>query len=341
MQNGTEFSWSEIPYGRSELKKDAALRYSTGRADSLLHGEHLRCCIRDCAELLRKRHRGEEPCFCPKHGISVSTKPTYIYRDAERNFIIGRDILKRVSKVERWRLGFETSEDAVSWNVFVGLYALEGLAEAFEALTGVVPLREPELYLWGNRIGNDCNPWSNLIDVRAKLETDAGIPTEPDIILRVPEQAIVLIEAKFGSPNSSLAKKKGRFGLVTEFLKRYRCKEGAADPLNRGWISGQEDERILEQLCRNAIFAHWLASGDEQPFVINLLRRAARDDEQLFRQHLCENVVRFDVRTWEDIWSLSAIQKEQATILRRYLENKTLNLLPAFDLEPANVASRS
>jgi hypothetical protein len=229
----------------------------------------------------------------------------------------------------------------VSWNVFVGLYALEGLAEAFEALTGVVPLREPELYLWGNRIGNDCNPWSNLIDVRAKLETDAGIPTEPDIILRVPEQAIVLIEAKFGSPNSSLAKKKGRFGLVTEFLKRYRCKEGAADPLNRGWISGQEDERILEQLCRNAIFAHWLASGDEQPFVINLLRRAARDDEQLFRQHLCENVVRFDVRTWEDIWSLSAIQKEQATILRRYLENKTLNLLPAFDLEPANVASRS
>lgn len=341
MHNRAGFSWSEIPYGNSELKKNAGLRYSTGRADSLLHGDHLQCCIRDCAELLPKRHRGQEPHFCPKHGISVSTKPTYIYQDAERNFIIGRDILKSFSKVERWRLGFETSEDAVSWNVFVGLYTLEGLAEAFEALTGVVPSGKPELYLWGNRIDADRTPWPDLHKVRAVLEKSTAIPTEPDIILRVPGRAIVLIEAKFGSPNSSLAKKKGRFGSVTEFLKRYRCKEGAADPLNRGWISGQEDERILEQLCRNAIFAHWLASEREQPFVVNLVTRKARNDEQLFRQHLSENVVRFHVRTWEDICGLPAIQKERATILRRYLENKTLNLLPAFDLEPANAASLS
>jgi hypothetical protein len=341
MQNETKFFWNEIPYGRSELKKDAGLRYSTGRSDSLLHGDHLQCCIRDCEELLLKRHRGQEPCFCPKHGISVSTKPTYIYRDAERNFIIGRDILKSVSKVERWRLGFETSEDAVSWNVFVGLYTLEGLSEAFETLTGVVPLREPELYLWGNRIGFNCTPWPDLHRVRAVLEKGTAIPTEPDIMLRVPGQAVVLIEAKFGSPNSNLSKKKGRFGSAMEFLKRYRCKEGATDPLNRKWISEQRDERILEQLCRNVIFAHWLASVSEQPFVVNLVTRKARNDEQLFRQHLGENVVRFRVRTWEDICGFSAIQSQQATVLRRYLENKTLNLLPAFDLEPANVAFQS
>lgn len=341
MQNGTGFSWSEIPYGTSELKKDAGLRYSTGRSDSLLHGDHLQCCIRDCTELLPKRHRRQEPRFCTKHGISVSTKPTYIYRNTERNFIIGMDILKSVSKVERWRLGFESSEDAVSWNVFVSLYALKGLAEAFEALTGMVPLREPELYLWGNRIDADCTPWPDLCEVRAALEKGMAIPTEPDIMLRVPGQAIALIEAKFGSPNSSLSKKKGRFGSVIEFLGRYRCKEGADDPLNRKWISAQEDERILEQLCRNAVFAHWLASEREQPFVINLVKRAASNDEQLFRQHLSENVVRFHVRAWEDICGLSAIQREQASILRRYLENKTLNLMPAFDLEPANTASQS
>ena len=271
----------------------------------------------------------------------MSTKPTYIYRDAERNFIIGRDILKSVSKVERWRLGFETCEDALSWNVFVGLYALKSLAEVFEALTGVVPLMEPELYLWGNRIDADCTPWPDLYEVRAALEKGMPIPTEPDIVLRVSGQAIALIEAKFGSPNSSLSKKKGRFGSIAEFLKRYKCKEGAADPLNRKWISGQEDERILEQLCRNTIFAHWLASEREQPFVVNLVTRKATNDEQLFRLHLSENVVRFHVRTWEDICGLSAIQREQATILRRYLENKTLNLLPAFDLKLANVASPS
>jgi hypothetical protein len=333
MQNVAEFSWSESPYGMSELKKDAAMRYSTGRNDSLLRGDHLQCCIRDCAELLPKRHRGQEPRFCSEHAISVSTKPTYIYRDAEHNFIVGRAMLKSVSKVERWRLGFETSEDALSWNVFVGLYALKGLAEAFEALTGTVPQRQPELYLWGNRIGADCTPWRDLHEIRAVLEKDMVIPTEPDIMLRVPGQAIVLIEAKFGSPNSNLAKKKGRLGSVTEFLTRYRCKEGATNPLNLKWISAQEDERILEQLCRNAVFAHWLASGREQPFVINLVKQAARNDEQLVRQHLSEESVQFHVRTWEEICGLCVVQREEATVLRAYLRNKTLNFLPAFDFQ--------
>ena len=89
---------------------------------------------------------------------------------------------------------------------------------------------------------------------------------------------------------------------------------------------------ILEQLCRNAIFAHWLASGDEQPFMINLVTRKATNDERLFRQHLAENGVQFHVQTWEDLYGLSVVQGEQAAILRRYLENKTLNLQPAFNL---------
>lgn len=332
MKIGTKFSWSEIPYGRSDFKQEAALRYSTARADSLLREEHLQCCIRDCEELLKRRHRGQQLYFCPKHGISMSTKPTYIYEDKERNFIIGKDIPRQMSKVENWRLGFETSEDAVSWNVFVSLYALNGLAEAFEKLTGTIPIGEPELYLWGNRIDAECNPWTSLIEVRARLEEGLAIPTEPDIILRVPGQAIVLIEAKFGSSNPRIASKKRRFGSVTEFLNRYRCKEGAADPLNRKWISEQEEEKIFEQLCRNAVFAHWLASKREQPFVINLVRRAAQNDELLFGQHLSKNAVQFHVRRWEDLYGLSVIQGEKASVLRRYLENKTVNLEPAFNL---------
>jgi hypothetical protein len=334
MRNETKFSWSsEIPYGTFEIEEDAASRYSTARADSLLHKDSLRCCIRDCKELLPKRHRGQKPCFCPEHGISMSAKPTYIYRDPERNFIIGKDIPARLSKVENWRLGFETSEDALSWNVFVGLYALNGLAEAFESLTRIIPVGEPELYLWGNRIDTDCIPWASLNEVRKKLEESMAIPTEPDIILRIPGQAIVVIEAKFGSPNGSLAGKRRRFGSVTEFLKRYRCKEGATDPLNRKWISEQADNRVREQLCRNIIFAHWLTSELEQPFVINLVRRKATNDEELFRQHLAQNEVRFHVRMWEDLFNLPIIKSEQASVLRRYLRNKTLNLLPAFELE--------
>jgi hypothetical protein len=94
--------------------------------------------------------------------------------------------------------------------------------------------------------------------------------------------------------------------------------------------SEQPDKEILEQLCRNAVFAHWLAGESEKPFVINLVRRAAQNDEQVFRRHLSENEVQFNVRTWEDLCGLSVVQGEQASVLRRYLKNKTLNLLPAF-----------
>lgn len=332
MRDAAESSWSEIPYGISDLKKDAALRYSSSGRESLLHGEHLQCCIRDCGKWLARRRRGETPCFCPKHGISMSAKPTYIYRDAKRNFIIGQDFMRNVSKVERWRLGFETSEDALSWNVFVGLRALGGLAEAFESLTGTMPSAEPELYLWGNCIDADCISWPKLLEVRSRLERGMTIPTEPDIILRVEGQAVVLIEAKFGSPNSTFAKKKGRFGSVSEFLRRYGCKKGAMHPLNRAWILEQEPERILEQLCRNAVFAHWLSSEHEQPFVVNLVTRRARNDEGLFHQHLSKDGVRFRVRTWEDLYCLPVIQRQEAAVLRGYLRNKTLNLLPAFAL---------
>src|SRR5580704_11907469 len=173
MNKPAEFNWSdEIPYGVAELKKDAATRYSTRSANSLLHAQEVECCIQDCKELLprRKRTKKEEPkqksYFCPRHGIGVSTAPTYIYQHAKRNFIIGRDIPGSLTKTESWRLGNEKSEDALSWNVFVSLYVLGGLAEAFKLLTGRDAATEPELYLWGNRICARCAPWEPLLNVR-------------------------------------------------------------------------------------------------------------------------------------------------------------------------------
>jgi hypothetical protein len=253
----------------------------------------------------------------------MSKKPTYVYEKPQRNFVIGNDIPAQLSKVEKWRLGFETSEDALSWNVFIGLFVLEGLKEVFEQ----------ELYLWGNRIDTECRKWEKLLEIQRKLESDIAIPTEPDIMLRVPGQAIVLIEAKFGSSNPRLAGKKRRFGGVPEFVNRYECRVGAVHPLNREWILEQEDNAILEQLYRNAVFAHWLASDPEQQFVVNLVARTATSDERLFRQHLSENGVQFHVRRWEDLYVLPVMRGENASVLRRYLENKTINLKAAFDLK--------
>ncbi|MDB6023125.1 MAG: hypothetical protein JWQ04_2982 [Pedosphaera sp.] len=269
MESMNGFLWSNhLPYGISDLKKNAACRYAIGMSDALIQSEHIQCCVEGCEGWLAKRKGGQKQAaenFCQQHGISMSKKPTYIFRDPKRNFIIGQEGLAHMKKVEKWRLGYETSEDALTWNVFVSLYALNTLKDAFVKFTGISPMAEPELYLWGNRIGATGPQWLNLVTIRNVLEEKLAIQTEPDIILRVPGQAIVLIEAKFGSPNGTFAgKEKGkRFGSVVDFLSRYRCKENAPDPLNRKWISKQTGNLVLEQLCRNVIFAHWLASEVE------------------------------------------------------------------------------
>jgi len=181
------------------------------------------------------------------------------------------------------------SEDALSWNVFVSLARLGILGAAIPELGSGT--ENVELYLWGNRIA-DGKPrfWDKLDRVRKTLEPGAAFPTEPDIMLRVPGHALVLIEAKFGSPNSTLAGKEDRFESVEDFLARYPAPEGAADPLARDWIEQQQLGTVLEQLCRNVVYATWLAEPREQPTVINLVRGEAEPDvETRLRPHLAKN----------------------------------------------------
>ncbi|MDB6034217.1 MAG: hypothetical protein JWM16_4555 [Verrucomicrobiales bacterium] len=212
----------------------------------------------------------------------MSKAPTYILKDKLSNIIIGRDLLQQLldrgKKVESWRLGYETSEDALSWNVFAGLLNLHGLNEVLRLFAGLELPDEPELFLWGRCVNRGCVPSTGLQMVRQELEAGLGIPTEPDIKLRVPGKVLVLIEAKFGSANGILKGKKKRFGGGGEFLQRYRSKRNCPDPLNRDWILQQPPEKVMEQLCRNVIFAQWLAEEGEQVFVVNLVRRCAHDD---------------------------------------------------------------
>lgn len=331
MRSKISLTWrEELPYGISDFKDQAAARYLNNIPNPLLLGDKIQCCIEGCEHWLRRRQRGKNPEFCPRHGISISTSPTYIFQEHSRNFIVGDVLLNRLQKVESWRLGNETSEDALSWNVFVGLFVLKGLAEAFQKLTGIKPLSHPELFLWGNRIDGQCAPWKELCRVRNELENGLAIPTEPDVILRVPGQAIVLVEAKFGSQNGTFKRKEIRFGSIENYLRRYICKPRMPDPLNRDWIVEQSAENILEQLCRNVIFAQRLAEKNEQPFVINLVREQAVNDEENFRRHLSKSEITFYRRTWEDLYNLPVISTEPASNLRRYLKNKSLKLSPAF-----------
>jgi hypothetical protein len=356
--------WSEhCPFGIADLEESAALRYRLPQApDTLIRKDTIRCCVRNCPHWLAKRSRRKPEStirpdhaarwpwcdavsrrnpesVCPDHGISVSgsASPTYVFSDCRRNFVVDVARLEAFTKlkVESWRLGNERSEDALSWNVFVGLARLNELASVFRCLTGIETKAEPELYLWGIRFSDEePRPWENLDRVRDALESGHRIPTEPDVILRIPGRLIVLIEAKFGSPNGTLLGQEKRFGDVSDFLALYPSVDGKADPLNREWIEQQAPSAVLQQLLRNIIFAQWLASEDEQAMVVNLVRESEEQDiVTKINNHLAEDSpVSFRRGTWESLFRLPALCSGTAEPLKRYLVNKTNNLARAFQL---------
>ena len=187
--------------------------------------------------------------------------------------------------------------------------------------------------MWGNKISPDESPtfFRDLSQVRSRLEKDVGIPTEPDVILRIPGQAIVLVKAKFGLPNGRFTGKEKLFGSVDNYLRRYKPKRHADDPLNREWIAAQPSDRVLEQLCRNAVFADWLAEKDERAFVINLVEAKSETDvEKEFNCHLRPGPVTFFRRCWNDILELPILRSDAARPLHHYLSKKTLRLRKAF-----------
>lgn len=325
--------WEPEPFGTDELEPGAAEGYRSP-ASSLRRHDEVRCCIRACRTWLPCRTRKDPPKFCPDHGISISTSPTYVYKDWKRNFLLRHDLMAAVKehKVESWRLGSESSEDALSWNMFVGLAHLGALGEAFDVLTGCKPKEEPQLFLWGVEVWPTYRPgvWSRLVGAREEFERGVRIPTEPDVMLRVAGQALVLAEAKFGSPNGTLAKKPNLY--IPDFLNRYRPLPGQIDPLDREAIMGMPRDQVLEQLCRNVIFSNRLVEGKEEAFVTNLVRGIAEMDvKDWMDRHLsAENRDRFRRVAWEDLGRLPSLQCDAAAPLRHYLRTKTLRLQKAF-----------
>jgi hypothetical protein len=96
------------------------------------------CPVRGCATpLVHTRYsKGTKP-VCPKHGIRLHSG-TFVYWNGPdritqaqlRNFPVRPDLaseiaLGSVAKAESHRPGYEMSEDALSWNVFVGLAEAE------------------------------------------------------------------------------------------------------------------------------------------------------------------------------------------------------------------------
>lgn len=300
---------------------------------------------------------------CLVHGIQLRRSETFVYwngagqerRARLRNFLIRPRLAETIAlgskaKAESHRLGFEMSEDALTWNVFVGLAQVGALRAATRFLTGVDPNAEPPLYLWGELVdvfGETTQRFAPLDTVRQKLEK--GIRrffTEPDIMLVVDGQCLVCVEAKFGSGNPMAhdvetppdEKPKNRFGLIRRYLHQ------SGERTRRGIDEDSIGSRLHSQLFRNLIFAAEMA-GEDNWHVVNLVSdtqwRAAKDsldyshrdptgDVRAFLS--AENRHRFTFRTWEELYRDVIAPVPELQTVRSYLQGKSAPFRQAFDL---------
>ena len=136
------------------------------------------------------------------------------------NFIAGRPLIAeaiagRWGHPEAGRLGNETSEGALTWNVFRSLQEAGRLHVAAQALAATEIDAEPELGFWARRIEQaQAEPW-------------AALQGGPDACLQVPGWGWVLIDARFGGGVDTL----GDAAAAESWIEEYSI--AAAGPLRR------------------------------------------------------------------------------------------------------------
>jgi len=303
--------------------------------------------------------------WCPEHGIKLHSG-TFVYWNGQgledearlRNFVVKRDLapviaLRQGMKAESHRLGYEMSEDALSWNVFVSLAEAGRLRQTAELLTGRRFRSEPDLYLWGRRIDlvrGDYELYPPLLEVRNRLEPDIRtFVTEPDIMLVAPNEMIVCIEAKFGSPNRLAhdvptvagAKPTAKDGLLARYLapSHYARQSIRSDRIGK---------RFHSQLFRNVVFACEMA-GELPWHVVNLVSSTQRgttetdrdsfsDPSPAVREYLHPDRQHcFTYGTWEDLHTKLIKDDPSLRELEFYLRGKSAHYLPAFKLSRADL----
>jgi hypothetical protein len=321
------------------------------------------CPVIGCeSELANAEYRARPMPWCREHGIRLHSR-TFVYYNNEqsaddarlRNFIVRKDLAAAVAlpkrmKAESYRLGYEMSEDALSWNVFVSLATAKRLRTAAEFLTGRPCQQEPELYLWGRRVdesavGHDI--YEPLVRVRASLERDIRtFVTEPDIMLVAEGEMLICIEAKFGSPNPLANDAEPKVGekpaSLTGLIERYLSDRTSAR--TRETVrSALLKDRVHSQLLRNVVFASEM--GGEIPWhVVNLVsssqakgsddaRKSFRDPTRDVCAYLAPKAQHcFSFRTWEALHKAVVRDVPALAQLDMYFREKSAHFGQAFDL---------
>jgi hypothetical protein len=316
----------------------------------------VRCYVQDCKEWLRPASK--TPYYigdiCPAHGIRCHSSGTYSYVDARRNIIVAPDlfasrILENADKYDTKHMGNEKSEDALTWNVFRTLQECSVLHVVAQLITGQEVSAEPYLYLWGLSISDETfKPWDLLLAARERFESNLPVErpkTEPDIALYLPGHYLILIEAKFTSPNPFYTdgpRRDTKSLTKNELLDIYQ--DAALQILDVQ--NARQAERVYYQLWRNMIFAEWMALAEgcgTSAYHANLTRAGNEDEScEHFRGLInLEFAGRFVHLSWEEIY-LRSTDSPELSRLRGYIEAKTAGLLQSFSFprSPINLVGR-
>ncbi len=326
-----------LPYGINDLCPELCVTPGPPK--------RIRCFVKGCSHMLRPPTRRGGGDVCPDHGIRCHSSGTYSYADVRRNLIVDADlfatrVVGHPFKYESDRFGSENSEDALSWNVFRSLQREGQLHKVAQLTTGVVSAEEPILYLWGLRTSDDSfEPWDFLIAARERFEQNLPVKrplTEPDIALHLPGEYLILIEAKFTSPNSYYVDgpRQNAVSLTkSELLDIYW------DPCVRSLDreKARQAERVHYQLWRNLVFAEWMASQDSRmtsPYLVSLTRSGHEQGSCSQFRELADasSDDRFQHRSWEEVTVSCCSTAGVLDRLAAYCKAKTAHLKRAFYL---------
>jgi len=314
--------------------------------------------------------------YCVKHGIRLHLRsknsPTFVYFNGDRkedhikarlrNFVfykqyVKKHVLESPSKAETWRLGYENSEDAVSWNVFVGIMKAGALSRTMSWLAGRKIDGEPEIYLWGSHIDLNNNRHvfrPELIQARDTIEKGIqGFWTEPDVMLIVPKKFVMCIEVKFTSGNTLAQieeekeiagqKPKSVKGIIQRYFTRNTFWKDGSRYIQPNDIN---HKKFHGQLFRNIVFASGMAEkfdGDWQ--VVNLVsstqwnKRASTMDadyenpSDAVRCYLMDQYKqRFTFQTWEELFAHVIKENDSLQDVAEYMKGKSAFFKQAFAL---------
>jgi len=193
----------------------------------------------------------------------------------------------------------------------------------------------------------DTNEFPSLKKAKCVFEKDltTKFVTEPDIILYIPTEALILVEAKLTSSNPVATtdkerdvdgeKPKSKFGLI----KRY----------NSGYLKTHDFEpekfngTFFSQIYRNLIFASYMADdiGVEWHFCNLISQKQIKKSaasmiervEEFYKGIIIKELQnRATICSWEKIFKNIIENDDSLNDLNEYMKYKTANLEKAFDI---------